>query len=234
MMKKYSLAAFMILMIMLSACQLQYPQGKQAAVTPSPTRRFASTLPVNDMSMVENLATGTALALTAGAGGNPNVSPTASPVGGTAITPITQITFTPTPVVVGAVTATPMTVVTSTPYTPLPQGARPATYTLQTGEFVYCIARRFDVDPDTILAINGLVDSETVYPGTVLKIPQSGSFPGDRALRAHPATYTVTSSSETLYSIACLFGDVDPAAIAQRNNISLSTKLSVGQVLNIP
>ena len=47
-------------------------------------------------------------------------------------------------------------------------------YTLQNGEFVFCIARRFNVDPDEILALNGLFDSQTVYPGLVLKIPQSG------------------------------------------------------------
>ena len=38
-------------------------------------------------------------------------------------------------------------------------------------EFVYCIARRFNVDPDQTLAINGLSDAQTIYPGLVLKIP---------------------------------------------------------------
>jgi LysM repeat protein len=69
--------------------------------------------------------------------------------------------------------------------------------------------------------------------GTVLSIPQSGSFPGTRALRNHPATYTVASSTETVYSIACLFGDVDPARILEANNLS-GTSLTVGQALNIP
>jgi hypothetical protein len=44
----------------------------------------------------------------------------------------------------------------------------------------------------------------------------------------------VASSSETVYSVACLFGDVDPAAIAQANNISPGAALTVGQQLSIP
>jgi LysM repeat protein len=118
--------------------------------------------------------------------------------------------------------------------TSVPVGSRPATYTLQPGEFPYCIARRFDVDPDALLSLNGL-SSGTIYrPNLSLRIPQSGSFPGTRALRNHPVTYTVASSSETIYGIACLFGDVDPSAIAQANNIAPSAALTSGQQLSIP
>lgn len=119
------------------------------------------------------------------------------------------------------------------PATSIP-GTRPATYTLQAGEFVYCIARRFNVNPDETLALNGLSDGQTIYPGLVLKIPQTGSFPGDRMLQNHPTTYTVASSSETLYSIACKFGDVDPSSIASANGLSTGAALSAGQQLSIP
>jgi hypothetical protein len=113
--------------------------------------------------------------------------------------------------------------------------ARPASYTLQAGEFVYCIARRFNVDPRELLAINGLGRSQVLYSGLILKIPQSGKpFPGDRSLRNHPATYAVVSSNQTLGAVACLFGDVDPAAIARSSGISPTASLYVGQQLNIP
>jgi hypothetical protein len=105
---------------------------------------------------------------------------------------------------------------------------------LQPGEFPYCIARRFDVDPNEMLQLSGLTDGVLYPPGTVLKIPQSGSFPGERQLRPHPATYTVTNPDETVHSVACLFGDVDPDAIARANNIPVTADLTVGQVLNIP
>jgi LysM repeat protein len=106
---------------------------------------------------------------------------------------------------------------------------------LRSGEFPYCIARRFDVDPSALLSLNGLSNGNIFYPGRTLRIPQSGSFPGTRALRNHPATYTVVSSSETIYSIACLYGDVRPEAIASNNNLSGDNPdLTSGQSLNIP
>jgi len=110
----------------------------------------------------------------------------------------------------------------------------PATYTLQKGEFVYCIARRFNVDPAAMLTLNGLGQSSYVYEGMSLKIPQSGDkFPDGRALKKHPATYTVTAG-DTIYSIACKFGDVEPWAIAMANNLAAPFTLTSGSVINIP
>jgi LysM repeat protein len=111
---------------------------------------------------------------------------------------------------------------------------RPPSYTLQNGEFPFCIARRFNVDPDALLRASGLTSPDIYYPGLTLTIPQSGAFPGSRMLTNHPTTYTVASSNETIHSIACKFGDVDPAAIASANNIAASAKLSAGQQLQIP
>jgi LysM repeat protein len=113
---------------------------------------------------------------------------------------------------------------------------RPASYTLQSGEFPYCIARRFNVDPDELLSLSGLSSAQanSLSSGTVLKIPQSGAFPGSRALAAHPTNYTVVSSDETIYGVACKFGDIDPAAIASANGISASAGLTAGQQLQIP
>jgi hypothetical protein len=91
------------------------------------------------------------------------------------------------------------------------------------------------VDPSALLSLNGLSNGNIFYPGRTLRIPQSGSFPGTRALRNHPATYTVVSSSETIYSVACLYGDVRPEAIASSNNLSGDNPdLTSGQSLNIP
>jgi LysM repeat protein len=110
---------------------------------------------------------------------------------------------------------------------------RPATYTLQNGEFPYCIARRFNVNPDDLLTLNGLVENQTLQPGQVLKIPQTGTFPGTRALHPHPTTYTVIVD-DTIYKIACYFGDLDPTSIAAANGLALSTPLTTGRTLNIP
>jgi hypothetical protein len=53
-------------------------------------------------------------------------------------------------------------------------------------------------------------------------------------LASHPTTYSVLSGDETIYSIACKFGDIDPATIASANSISVSAKLTAGQQLQIP
>ncbi len=115
----------------------------------------------------------------------------------------------------------------------LKQRPIPKTYTLRKGEHPYCIARRFNVNPITMLQMSGLPTSGTYTAGTVLKIPQSGSFPGSRSLKKHPTTYTV-QSGDTLFSIACQFGDVWPEDIAEANGIKLNANLKVGQELYIP
>jgi LysM repeat protein len=226
--------------VILSACTMSYPG---ADATPIPTNPFTKPLATDKMSDLMQYATGTAAAKTAIAEGKtPNtpdagtavVTPTVTPTPGglTAQVPATNtplgglVNPTNTAVIGGSVT-TPT-------YTLVPVTGRPASYTLQTGEFPYCIARRFNVNPDDLLTLNGLVDGSLFMPGMTLKIPQTGSFPGERALRPHPTTYTVSSSDETFYSIACLFGDVDPALVAQANGIALGTLLKAGQVINIP
>lgn len=116
----------------------------------------------------------------------------------------------------------------------VPTVTRPATYTIQEGEFPYCLARRFNLNPVDLIELNRLVEGEIVSPGTVLQIPQTGTWSGDgRVLNPHPTTYTV-SSGETIYSIACYFGDVSPEAIIAVNYLEEPYTLTSGQVLNIP
>jgi LysM repeat protein len=109
------------------------------------------------------------------------------------------------------------------------------TYTLHPGEFPYCIARRFNVDPKELLTLNGLSNGQTFLKGMVLQIPQTANpFPGERRLRDHPRSYTITTSNETTYTIACQFGDLDPVRIAEANHIAVDSILLIGQQLNIP
>jgi LysM repeat protein len=181
------------------------------------------------MVVLQQFATQTALAAS-GQSGTPaaNASPT---LGGATNTPQIVVVATNTPGTPALPSPTPQAAVTL----PAPtQGPRPTSYTLQQGEFPYCIARRFNVNPDELLSLNGLSDSQVLQPGLALKIPQSGNtFPGPRALKAHPAAYTV-GLNDTIYSVACLYGDVDPMAIAANNGLASPYTLKVGQTLNIP
>jgi peptide/nickel transport system permease protein len=140
----------------------------------------------------------------------------------------------PTPTVAASPTATPTFTLEPT-YPSIPIVSLPATYILQKGEYPYCIARRFNIDPNELIALNGLGLHQKFYVGAILKIPQTErTFPGDRVLKTHPAVYTVSTPGETVYGVACVFGDVDPVTIAQLNNISVDSILFVRQQLNIP
>ena len=117
---------------------------------------------------------------------------------------------------------------------PAPTATVPSKYVIHKGEYPYCLARRFDVDPDALLRANNLVRGQPVYPGTVLTIPKNaGHFPYQRAWHPHPTDYTVRYG-DTIYTIACWFGDVTPEAIAKANGITVNTPLTPGQVLHIP
>ncbi len=110
----------------------------------------------------------------------------------------------------------------------------PNNYTLQKHEYPYCLARRFDVDINTLMSMNGLTPSSLYAEGLSLTIPQnSEAFVGERMLQPHPAQYTVMAG-DTIFLIACKFGDVYPEAIAQANGFGLDATLTVGQVLQIP
>jgi len=228
-------STLMLIAVIASACNQPYSQAPSVTNTPiNPTSLFTTPgTPDITMSDIANFGSQTAVAQT----GTPLAVPTQTLSVG--VTPQdTSATATPQVSTNPAFTSTATLAVNAT-YggtlpTSAPVGTRPIEYPLHRGEFPYCLARRFDVNPDTLLSINGLSSGNIYYPNRTLKIPQSGSFPGTRALRNHPATYTVSSSDETVYGVACLFGDVDPAAIAAANNISIDAVLTVGKQLSIP
>jgi len=115
-----------------------------------------------------------------------------------------------------------------------PKPETPDTYVLKKGEFPYCIARRYNLNVASLLQANGLGANSIVGPGTRLTLPQSGSWDsGSRTLRGHPDTYTVRSG-DTVYSIACLYGDVYPEEILYLNDLDESDSLEVGSTIEIP
>lgn len=223
----------MLVAVIASACERPFSPATSATNTPAPG--FASTLAPNSMTEVMGFATQTRLALETG-------TPNAAVITATPEVGAPQVTTTPTSIIAlptnAVTTPTSTLAVAATSQnqvvnTSVPVGTRPQTYTLQEGEFPYCIARRFDVDPAQLLSMNGLVEGQTLYEGKVLQIPQSGSFPGARALRNHPTTYSATSG-ETIYAVACAFGDVRPEDIATANGLSVDATLTAGQQLSIP
>ncbi len=117
---------------------------------------------------------------------------------------------------------------------PLPTVTVPGTYTLLRGEWPYCIARRFNVSPGALLSANGLNVNSKPSIGTVLTIPIGTTWDqGTRAWHSHPGTYTVASGN-SVNSVACYYGDVDPSGIIAVNNLQPPYSLTAGQSLQIP
>ena len=137
-----------------------------------------------------------------------------------------------------AAPAAPAATATAKPQVVVPTATpgRPATYTIQSGDHLFCIARRYNLNPETLFSLNGLNMNSQLSVGAVIKLPQDGSWPtasGARALKAHPDTYTV-QAGDTLNKVACTYGDVDPNAIIAANSLKEPYTLTAGQALNIP
>lgn len=162
------------------------------------------------------------------------VPASATPTATITVTPVAQIptdTTAPT-TVAGAATATsaPTTVPTSGG-----GGEGFVEYTVQPGEWVFSIARKFGVDPQDIIDLNNLVDPFTLYPGDVIKIPTGGDAPAppsDLGSTETGTTYTV-QLGDYVSSIAAQFG-VTADAIVTANNLTYPYTLYPGQVLTIP
>ncbi len=104
----------------------------------------------------------------------------------------------------------------------IPETNDETTYTVQSGDTLYAIARKFNTTVDELKRLNNLT-SNTLQIGQVLKIPQADN--------PNYFTYTVVSG-DTLYGIARKY-DTTVDVIKQLNNLSSNT-LSIGQTLKIP
>ncbi len=189
-------------------------------------------------------------------GSNPNL-PTSISEAPTLISPPTILAGSPTTSLPERVTFTPMLLETKQPSTvyvtevavvttPAPAvvfenpsagefvtGA-PDVYYLHKGEFPWCLARRYNIDPRQLMSFNGFFQGQVFYAGQPVYFPWNPfPFPGQRALRPHPDTHTVWHR-ETIYSIACYYGDIDPIELASLNGIIAPYRLTAGQVLLLP
>ena len=224
-------STLLLVAVLLSACEQPYSTPPAVTNTPIDPNSFFST-PIaseqpSNMQDVENITTQTAAA----ASGTilPTTTATLAVVGEASATPTPIIALNPTN------TATQAVVVVPTSTTVPSSGSE---WILKDGEFPYCIARRYNVDPTDLINASGLTSPDIYYEGQRLIIPKNSTWPaslGARSLRSHPGTYTVTGNSDTtVYGVACKYGDVDPASIATNNNISVDATLSIGQTLSIP
>jgi LysM repeat protein len=102
-------------------------------------------------------------------------------------------------------------------------------HTVQRGETLFSIARRYNTTVTAIMQANNLVNPNTIFAGQQLIIPPMP--PANPLPPANPIH--VVSRGETLASIARLYG-VTVNELARANNISNPNHIFVGQQLIIP
>lgn len=66
-------------------------------------------------------------------------------------------------------------------------------YTIEKGDNLYGISKRYNINPKLLAAINGIKDNEYIYPGQELMIPKSGY------------SYYITGEGDTLSGVAGAF-----------------------------
>jgi LysM repeat protein len=235
MFKKFSIRLTIGLagMLLLVACQRSASQAPLPTVS-TPTRTVATGQQPTGMGQIQMIGTTqmiqtmTAISQATNPGGS---LPTITLVG----TPVTPNTF--TLVAPTGVATTPAPGITPVVLVPTSTPGHPSSYTLMPGEYIYCIARRFNVDQNELLSLNGLTlaNANDLQPGDSLNIPQTGNpFVGERSLQSHPTSYTVTSPNETIYKVACAYGNLDPVQIITANGLTSPYTLQMNQTLNIP
>lgn len=68
-----------------------------------------------------------------------------------------------------------------------------AYYTIEKGDNLYEIAKRYNINPKLLAAVNGIKDNEYIYPGQELIIPKSGY------------SYYITAEGDTLNGVSNAF-----------------------------
>lgn len=82
-------------------------------------------------------------------------------------------------------------------------------YTVEKGDNLYQIARRYNINPKLLAAVNGIKDDEYIYPNQEILIPKSGY------------SYYITAEGDTLDAVARAFKTNSEGLIRQNKTIYL-------------
>ena len=212
-----------LLLLAAAACQkeasVRVPAGSAGRVQGT-SATVAGTVVPTDSGLISPVGGATVISVHTTPGGVAVATPGTGTTG--SITPTIEL---PTPVVV-----VPLA-------TQVPSGTAPdyTLYTVQLGDTVSAIARRYGTTVEAIAAANGLQNPSTIAAGQVLKIPKggtSGSQPGGSSGCRY---YHTVKPGDWIWQIARDYG-VDPYAILQANGLTIETgsNISAGDRLCIP
>lgn len=97
-----------------------------------------------------------------------------------------------------------------------------STYTIRPGDTLSSIAERFNTTIHELLSLNSIPDSNLIYPGQVLRLPDNSEN-----------TFYWVKRGDTLSGIAQRF-HTTVSAIAERNHIVNPNLIYTGELLSIP
>jgi len=194
---------------------LSFTACTRSASTPPPSDEGeAQEAPVDDTQATMDAVRSAILTQTAQASEGSEGAPTA--------------TATSTPIVSG-------TLVVATPEaTPTTMGM--TEYTVKSGDWIWQIARSFNVDPQEIIDLNDLTAPSQIKPGMVLKIPVPAvtfEATGTPGTPQAGGTVHIVKPGEWIWQIARTYG-VDPQDIIDANNLVNPRMIQPGQELVIP
>ncbi len=88
-------------------------------------------------------------------------------------------------------------------------------YTIEKGDSLYGIARRYNINPELLAGLNGLSMDDYIYPGQEILIPKSGF------------SYYITKEGDTVDMVSNLF-KISSEDLIKKNGV---VYLAEGQVL---
>lgn len=89
------------------------------------------------------------------------------------------------------------------------------TYTIEKGDSLYAIARKYNINPELLASMNGLSMEDYIYPNQDLLIPKNGY------------SYYITKAGDTLKTVSSMFKSSIPDILRDNSTIYLSE----GQIL---
>lgn len=82
-------------------------------------------------------------------------------------------------------------------------------YTIESGDTLYSISKKFNVNPKLVAELNGLEVDEYIYPKQTLIIPKKG------------IQYYITKENDTLKTVSNMFGTNEGKVAEQNKTIYL-------------
>ncbi len=156
-------------------------------------------------------------------------------------TPTPTVTYTPSPTATSTATPTLTPTITPTPTPTLsPTPSEPFEYTVQEGDSLVAIAKKFNADVITLMLLNNLNNGSTIYVGQKIIVPAPNTKrPTPTPLptfmpRGFEIQYFVLPN-DTLQAIAAKFNSTIDAIVEANDDLEdATTPIYAGQILIVP